>query len=219
MRRLLYVPVIHQEADLGSLGPALDRASAALYGEARWAQHKDTVDRFWQAIEEALRPLEGASLKIYQDGLVAEGEMGQKIVAEAARRGSRNHQIVLDLLRRGAELRLTEDVALLLEERQRLLDLAQPPSTPTGPPPPPPLTEERDRFVARRINDTLREGETGILFMGAYHDIPAHLAQDIVIKALKGQDKVRAYFQELLAEGNEVRLGLLAGYLAAPVSL
>ena len=42
----------------------------------------------------------------------------------------------------------------------------------------------RDRYIARRINETLREGETGLLFMGAIHRTSEMLPPDIRISYL-----------------------------------
>lgn len=46
------------------------------------------------------------------------------------------------------------------------------------------ISNERDKFVARRIAETLQEGETGILFMGVIHDIVSKLPADIQVTLL-----------------------------------
>jgi hypothetical protein len=40
-------------------------------------------------------------------------------------------------------------------------------------------------FIAHRINDTLGEGETGILFIGASHEILPLLSKDIEVITVK----------------------------------
>ena len=219
MRHLLYVPIIHSAADLGTLGPEIERKSASLYGEERWAKHNETMAGFWATIARYRQSLDAASLRIYQDGLAAGGELGRRIVDEAANRGGVNYQIIRDLLERGAEIRKTEDVPLLMEE----LKLAQEDAAGKGTNPSllrfkkARLTDQRDRFVARAIDETLEEGETGVLFMGAYHDVLRHLPRDIVVHQLREQDKVRAYFEALTSRGNAGKLEELGRYLAAPV--
>jgi hypothetical protein len=48
------------------------------------------------------------------------------------------------------------------------------------------LLKRRDQFIARRINDTLNPGETGILFLGMLHSVGDKLGGDIrVIYLLK----------------------------------
>lgn len=224
MRKLLYVPIIHDPSDLGSLGPILEKASSSYLGERRWARHRETVDAFWKTIDGFLASLDARTLKVYQDGLAAEGELGRKVVQEAARRGSNNHRILLALVKRGAEIRKTEDVGLLLEEGRHLLETTKGGSEGRASSDRVEyhqeqyrLTHRRDSFVAERINETLKQGENGILFMGADHDVLSRLAEDIGVVSVKEREKVRAYFQELLLGHDEEKLELLAGYLASPI--
>lgn len=224
MRTLLYVPIVHTESDLGHLGTGLDRSSASLLGEGRWSRHRQVVAEFWKTIEVYCAALDSRGLKIYQDGLPVEGELGRKIVEEAARRGSKNYQIILDLLNRGAELRKTEDPSLLLEEYELMTSLVAASSAPDRARDyasyrsrKERLTTERDRFIADRIDKSLKPGETGLLFVGTYHDVLSGLAQDIVVRPLKDPKKVSAYFEELLAGGDEKKFEQLARCLASPV--
>lgn len=225
MRKLLYVPIVHSESDLGSLGPAIDRRSASLCGEKRWAEHKETVSRFWQSVADYMLSLDSAGLKIYQDGLAADGELGRRIVEGAARGGSKNHQVILDLIKKGAEIRKTEDASLLIQEYEsisRRLSGGEPSeaisSYPRSRAQRDRLTEERDRFIAKTINETLKDGEMAILFMGAYHNVRSGLADDIVVEDVKEQEAMKAYFQELLFGQDESRYQRLAGYLASPIA-
>ncbi|MDP2663674.1 MAG: hypothetical protein Q8R28_23405 [Dehalococcoidia bacterium] len=219
MRKLLYVPVIHTQSDMGSLGLAIDEVSATVVGNNRWARHKETVTSFWDVIEGSLTSIEVGPLKVYQDGLAAGGELGRKVVEEAARRGSKNHRIVLDLMEKGAEIRQTEELSLLLEEARLLLQMTQGGSKAQDARKyerqKQVLTQRRDKSVADSINRTLKEGETGVLFMGAYHNILPLLDQDIEVTAIKDRERVEAYFQELLSGHDEDKLARMASYLVS----
>ena len=46
------------------------------------------------------------------------------------------------------------------------------------------LIQERDAFIAKAINATLKNNETGLLFIGAAHDVTPLLAKDIEVKSL-----------------------------------
>lgn len=223
MRKLLYVPIIHMAPDLGSAATALDEMSVSLCGKERWAKHKETLAKFWANIADYFTGVDATTLKIYQDGLPADGELGKKIIEESAKRGSKNNQIILDLIKRGAELRKTEDTALLQEEYESITKLNQAKSSAdkehaltnykvrrNR------LTRERDKFIAKTIDKTLKEGETGVLFMGSYHDVLSHLPKDIVVQQVKDREKINAYFEELIAAKNEKRLDELAEYLISP---
>lgn len=224
MRRLLYIPIIHEEADLGSLASALEQSTAALCGEARWERHKATASKFWQMVSDYLETLDAKSLKVYQDGFVSEGDLSKRIIEEGVRRGSKNYEIILNLLNRGAKIVSTEDVALLQEEyghisriikaetaSQRTLAYKEYESR-RGP-----LTMERDHFIARTINETLEDGEVGVLLMGAYHDVIPHLAKDIEVEQIKERERVKAYFDELMYGRDERNFEQLTRYLTSPV--
>jgi len=220
MRKLIYVPVIHVESDLGSIAPEIDKKSAEVCGKERWEKHKQTVVTFWDVIEGFFRKLDAGNLKIYQDGLMAGGDLGRRIVEEGAKRGSRNYQIVLDLMKRGAEIRKTEDVELLKEELNQILRIAQNSSAwektvahigkevdrKT-------LLEKRDRFIAKTISETLEDGETGVLFIGAFHDVVPMLAKEIKVQEVKSRKKVKDYFNILISGGNDKKFEELASYL------
>jgi len=224
MRELLYVPVIHVDSDLGSIASEIDKRSADICGEERWERHKQSVTIFWDKIEEYFKKLDAENLKIYQDGLLADGELGQKIIEEGARKGSRNFRIILDLTRRGGEIRKTEDVELLKEEYNRILKLSQTKS----------LRErttayadykihkdrmmgKRDRFVANTLNETLKEEERGVLFMGAFHEVLQHITKDVKVKEVKNIEKVRAYFKELMSGKNKEKFDQLTKYLTSEI--
>ncbi|MBI4199259.1 MAG: hypothetical protein HY535_02125 [Chloroflexi bacterium] len=220
MRRLLYVPIIHSDVDLGSAGLAIAQSSLALSGERRWALHHETVRSFWKGVAAYLCTFDARLLRVYQDGLAADGEQGRGVVDQAARRGSENFRLVRDLVQQGAELRKTEDPALLLREYHEVLGLVRPPSQEEGRDRTgarAQLLEERDRFIAEAISGTLHEGEVGVLFLGARHDVTPWLAPDISVMPLKDRSKVQAYIQELLLGQDERVLAKLARYLAAPV--
>ncbi len=211
------------EPDLGSEAAAIDSESASWCGEEKWARHKESVGRFWGSIADYLATIDASNLKIYQDGLPAEGALGRKIIEEGSKRGSKNHQIILGLVARGAEIVKTEDPALLKEEYEHIAGLTRP--SPAAEKTvayaryklrKDQLTMERDKFVARTIGQTLKEGETGVLFMGSYHDILARLPQDIMVEPVKDREKVNAYFAELVSGGDEEQFSQLADYLASP---
>jgi hypothetical protein len=205
MRKLYLVPIIHMSADLGTLAMAMDKRGIAELGENFWLRHKETIACFWDAIAEFLDSLEVEGFKIYQDGLIANGEMGMRIVEEGVKEGSKNYEIISGLLKRGASLVKTEDLSLVKKEYDSLTKIVRSKSSggkivaslryklvQNK------LLKERDNFIANRIDATLNDGEVGILFIGAYHDVISKLPGDIEIKEVKKAKKVREY-QKLLS--------------------
>ena len=79
------------------------------------------------------------------------------------------------------------------------------------------LTAQRDKFIADAIEGTLKEGELGVLFIGAYHNVSSELASDITVRMVKDPTRVGAYFRELLSGEDPAKLEAVAAHLTAPV--
>jgi hypothetical protein len=200
MRTLVYVPVIHSSADLGSIAKEVAKRGVADLGQDLWEKHRRTVEGFWNVVSDYFDSMDVKGVKIYQDGMVAEDEVGKKIAEDTAKAGSKNYQLVLRLLERGAILMKTEDFKLVKKEYDRLRAITEAKSTAQKivafikyklikai------LLNKRDAFIARRIDQTLKVDEKAILFIGAFHDIIKRLPKSIQIKEIKDADKVKKY--------------------------
>ena len=71
MARLVYVPVVHSIAEMGSAAEAYRAAFAARYGERKLAERSTEFDAIWRAIGEGIRSLrlDLKHVKLYQDSL------------------------------------------------------------------------------------------------------------------------------------------------------
>jgi uncharacterized protein YqiB (DUF1249 family) len=204
MRTLIYIPVIHTSADLGSIAKEVAKRGIRDLGQELWEKHRKTVEGFWDVVSDYFDSIDVKDMKIYQDGMVAEDEVGKKIAEDTAKAGSKNYQLILKLLDRGAVLVKTEDFKLVKKEYDRLLAITQAKS----------ITKKiiafikyklvkvillnrRDNFIANRIEQTLKAEEKAILFIGAFHNIKKRLPKDIQIKEVKDAAKVKRY-QKLL---------------------
>ncbi len=225
MRKLYYVPIIHTGADLGVIGGEAARRGVERLGEDVWTKHVETIFGFWLALEDYFSAFSAAGVRIYQDGMMTDGEMGERIVKEGAEKGSKNFMIILDLLKRGALLMKTEDFALLRKEYTLLLEISKAvrpvrklqsylkyrliKSR---------LLKKRDRYIAGMINDTLKDRETGVLFVGAYHDVRPGLSDDVQVVEIKGIKKVRDYQGKFIhPERYKDEIAALSRYLVSPV--
>jgi hypothetical protein len=196
MKKLIYIPIVHNKADLGSLGSQLSQEGERKYGVSEWQNHIGQVEKSWDNIEtelfKRLRKSSFGKIKIYQDGLPVTGDIGLKIVKDAALAGSKNYSIIEKLIARGASLEIAENKELLLKEYYLLSDInkAETPEkqmtaylayqNSSGE-----LIISRDNFVANQINTTLKEGETGIAFFGATHRILDKLNTDIKVTVIQ----------------------------------
>lgn len=194
VRRLISIPIIHSEQDMGSLRSNLKREYVQRYDAEKWDKHVKIVDELWTAISQDIESLNlpYGNVRIYQDGLP---ECGREIeiVREVAAQGSKNYQLVLELVNRGAKLMGTENPELLIKEYQLHKEAlaAKPREGKEGKVASKQWQEqsrrllaERDRYIAARINGTLLPGEIGILFIGLAHSVEPLVNLDILVKKL-----------------------------------
>ena len=182
-RKLIYIPIVHTQADMGTLAASIRGTKLSVLGRQGVARQQAAVEEMWQQIERTLARMEvPAGTRVYQDGLPVCGRE-PVIVSDLAQAGSRNHKLLLALRERGAILMGTESPELLLEEYQLATAAFGAPSTARkdfrekqlrdA------LLEKRDRYIAQRVNTTLPGGQTGMLFLGMLHNVAPYLAADI----------------------------------------
>jgi hypothetical protein len=187
-RSLIYLPIIHTQADMGALKESVVRATIEKLGRAGLARKASAIDRIWTEIEAAIDALNLPfdRVRLYQDGLPVCGRETE-IVTELAQGGSRNHQLLLRLMAKGATLMGTESADLLVREYQaakqslagrapRAAGVAAARQAQSED-----LLKRRDQFIAQRLNETLKQGETGILFLGMLHAVERYLQPDIKV--------------------------------------
>jgi len=225
MRKLIYIPVIHTEADMGSMAKQLYHQKLPVTAEKKRLLHVETVNGFWNSIEIYLNHFQipENGLKIFQDGMFAEGKMAMTILEEGIKSGSKNSVIVQNLIKQGATLIKTEDFTLVKEEYDqiqlilkaknqflRYFHLLKYKLLKSH------FLMKRDKFISAAINEALKPGETGILFIGAYHNIKNRLPSDIEIIELKEPQKVRKYIHAIRLQRNPLDYILLSYYLKSP---
>lgn len=187
-RQLVYYSIIHTQEDLGTFSKVAEGITIERVGKQGLKYKLDQVNRVWKAISTSLEKLtlNYSKTRIYQDGLPFCG-YETSIVTDLAKKGSINHQLILLLVAKGALLMGTEDPNLLMEEyritqllfnqykissekeKEKLLLDSQS------------VLEKRDIYIASQINETLQQGETGILFIGALHSLTNYLQKDIQV--------------------------------------
>lgn len=219
----MYIPIIHTNPDLGSLAADMEEKTAKLLG-SYFRQHQKTVKRYWQEIAGFIDRKTFTEVLIFQDGLPEGGETAQVIIDKLAQTGSPNYQLLKRLTKKGGQMQKTEDPELLKQEYQLTKDLAARKNIMStifafvkyklkknG------LLKARDNYIAKQINQNLKEEETGICFLGAYHDILSKLASDIKIVLVKNPDKIKQYYQRLTNGEIAGAINNLARYLTNPI--
>jgi hypothetical protein len=155
-RMLLLVPRMYTEEEFKSVTPVLPEDFAAKTAE------------FWSYVEEKLRVFAGKIQRIYRDEICQDREHGLVHLSSA---DSENYLIAKKLAENGAVFEATENSLLVAESKSWLNMIRQNPLDSM-------LLEmyqetfrERDCYVARRIDETLKDEETGVLFLKPNRDI------------------------------------------------
>jgi hypothetical protein len=198
-RTLIYIPIIHTQADMGALSAAIQRLKVQKLGRKGWERNVNLVNKLWAQIELAIEnlALPYDRVRLYQDGLPVCGHEVE-IVTELEKAGSRNHGLLHFLREKGATVMGTESSELLVEEYQLSKEdfASGKPAFATREEPRrkalrDSLLKRRDEYIASRINQTLRAGETGLLFLGMLHSLGSWLDKDIRVVNLIHQPSDR----------------------------
>lgn len=193
MRKLILIRIVHTSADMGSMGEGLIKHGIAGMGKERWLENQRKIEKFWDDVENEIYALnlDYSTTRIYQDGLPCSGELGLRIVKETADKGSKNYRIVGKLIERGATIEATESPLLLRKEYENIKAFITAATAEEKADAmrryeqiKDELMQERDAYIAKAIDTTLNDGETGLLFIGAAHNVIPKLPEDIEVKSL-----------------------------------
>jgi hypothetical protein len=208
MRQLYIIPIVHTAADLGLLEEQFEQVKRLRFSQEAIDEGKRRINQFWIDLRDSIEgwELNYSQLLVFQDALPTVGNLPNRAGGEASRheglelricrdlagKGSPNHQLLLWLVEQGATLVGTESPELLVMEyeivRKSLLnmdDSSSPKSemeTELAA-----LLHRRDQFIAKRIDETLQEGQSAFLFIGMLHDVAKWLPTDLTIEFPFGQ--------------------------------
>jgi hypothetical protein len=174
-RTLIYVPVLHSPADMGSFASSL----------APSADYITQVGAYWERVAGEFRAMrrDWAGVRVYQDGLPdARPDIVARIVADVE---SPNYRLLRWLVGQGAIAIGTEDPVLLQEEYELLkASLADDAARRVYAGRAAALLAARDGYMAARVDATLPAGGVGVLFIGMQHDVARALPPDFTVTTL-----------------------------------
>jgi hypothetical protein len=203
MRQLYIIPIIHSRHDLGTLELPIHEMKSQLLSTSTLEHNQKVLDLFWGELKSGIESwgVDYSNALVFQDALPFTGHpekiIEHRIVAEMASKGSANHQLVKWLVDQGAELIGTESAELLIKEYEAVKkSLAEGiyreisaegdsgiNDAATS------LLAARDQFIARRITESLKDGQVGILFVGLQHRVQNYLPDDLTVTYPFGKAK------------------------------
>lgn len=205
-RRLIYVPVLHSTENLRW-------ARLETLAEISKDFDQMGYNSIWELIQHHVGKLEANNIRVYHDGwtgetlLLSEREAKERLIFGALMRARTEGtavppevSLLLDLSAKNRViLERTEDKKLVWDSLDAVREMDKIANEPDLEDMPEDqfhllasgtldlasrLWSERDIFIAHRIDETLQEGELGILFMGAVHDVVSKLPPDIQVDPL-----------------------------------
>lgn len=208
MRTLYYVPMIHTDKDLNDLGPTIKMLREKAYGKSASDHDERAIEDLWKKIRlwvhQTVKNARG--LIIYQDGMpIGPREKIRQLfdLILTDHPQSPLFRLTKELIDMGAVLEGTEDMDLVIkrvavyreiyraaEKCQSLSDIQEfivkKVEEQDG------LILQADRFIAKRVSETLPENGRGILFMGYRHRVVDEIIKMKKVGLLSSPIKVHA---------------------------
>lgn len=158
------------------------------------------IDSYWQQAQAQLENLEeklARVSRVYHELITSGGEEGSKAIEELSAGG---HRIVKNSLDRGAELQLIEDGDLLrefmdwsrclavgLQNQKVFAEVYQSYLE---------VQKRRNDLIARRIDETLKDDEVGVMLMREGHQVQFPSDIQVFYVAPPGLDEIRRWLRD-----------------------
>jgi hypothetical protein len=180
-RKLYFVPLIY----CGGKSPA---------------EYLEKFNRYWNQVEDKISALEmklGKVAKIYHELIPAGGEEGIKAIKEI---NDKSYEIVKNRLDKGAQLEAAEEGELLTElmdwSRCLAVGLQSQKAFTTVYQSFTEISKRRNEHIARRIDETLKADEIGVLFMREGHEVQFPEDIQVFYIAPPALDEIRRWLRD-----------------------
>lgn len=164
------------------------------------AELSEKVNRYWEQVETQIASLEvklGSVKKIYHELIPVGGEDGAKAI-EGLNKGS--YQIAKARLEKGAELQPIEDAELLTEfmdwsgclaiglQNQKVFTTVYESYREAQ--------KRRSEYIAKQIDETLKDSEIGILLMREGHQVQYPIDIQVFYISPPGLDEIKRWLRD-----------------------
>jgi hypothetical protein len=162
--------------------------------------YTDKFNRYWEEAEKQIEELAtklGAVARIYHELIGEAGESGAKTIEEL---NKKSHKIVSDFLKKKSELEALEDTDLLTEfmdwNRCLLIGLQNPNVISKVYDAYTETSKKRDEKIAKKIDETLKPDEIGIILMRENHHIQFPADIQIIYVAPPALDEIKRWIRD-----------------------
>ena len=179
-RKLFFVPLIYK-----SMEPPTD--------------YLQLYDKYWKQVEDQISELElklGQVSRIYHELLPSAGEDGIKALKEL---NVKSYQITESRMQKGSQLEIIEDVEILTEymdwnrclaiglQNQKVMEKIYESYVEAS--------KNRNEFISKHIDETLKADEIGILFMREGHKVIFPSDVEVFYVSPPALDKIRRWIE------------------------
>ncbi len=169
-------------------------------GKESPSDYLEKSDRYWSQVEAQLSELElklGQVVRIYHELISASGEEGVKVIKDL---NDRSYHIVKSQAEKGAMVEAAEDSEVLTEfmdwsrclsiglQNQKVFTSVYESYTAAS--------KERNELIARRIDETLKADEIGVLFMREGHRIQFPADVEVFYVAPPALDEIHRWLRD-----------------------
>ena len=186
-RKLYFVPAIYEGKELPS-------------------DYLEKLDKYWRQVEDQLNDLElklGQVDKIFHELIPGSGEEGLKALKNL---NERSCQLAERRIEKGSRLEAMEDAELLTEfmdwsrclsiglQNQKVLAKVYEAYIEAG--------KKRNEFISKHIDETLKENETGLLFMKEGHQVQFPSGIEVFYIAPPALDEINRWLRDQVARSS-----------------
>jgi hypothetical protein len=180
-RKLFFIPLIYAGTDLPE-------------------EFLEKFNRYWEQVEKQIAELAGKLgevNRLYHELITLSGEEGSQTIKELS---DRSHKIVQACLERKAQLEALEEGDILTEfmdwSRCLLMGLQNPKVVARVYELYTDAWKKRNEYIARRIDETLKENEIGILLMRENHQVQFPPDIQVFYVAPPALDEIKRWLRE-----------------------
>ena len=173
-------------------------------GKEPSSEYLEKFDKYWNQVENQMNNLElklGKVDKIYHELIPVGGDDGFKVIKEL---NDKSYQIIKNRLEKNAQLEAIEESELLTEfmdwsrclavglQNQKVFTKIYECYTE--------VSKKRNEHIAKQIDETLKEDETGVLFMREEHQVQFPSDMQVFYVAPPALDEVKRWLRDLEAK-------------------
>jgi hypothetical protein len=180
-RKLYFVPLIYGGEDMAK-------------------DYLEKFKKYWEQVEKQVEELTsklGLVSRIYHEMVSASGDEGSKVVKELSKY---SYKIVQNCRKKKAQLEAVEDVDILTEfmdwSRCLIIGLQNPKVVSKVYESYTESSKKRNEYIARKIDETLKENEIGILLMRENHQVQFPADIQVFYVAPPALDEIKRWLRD-----------------------